>query len=104
MGFFALKCSKCQKSVVSKYKVIDGRARSWESDAVALLPDGTVVKGIYDGYGRIEEGKPNDEPDTDLMEHWEDGLKMLHAKCYTGQDYHELTHSKRCELQGFFDE
>lgn len=95
MGFFAKTCAKCKKSVVSSYKVQDGRAESWESIARAYHPDGGTTSGVYDGYGRING--------HDLMQDWDD-LKMVHAKCVVdGDTFENLPKSEDCPSQGFFD-
>ena len=99
MGFFAKCCSECGKSVVSSYKVRDHRARPWESDAVALLPNGDIHCGIYDGYGRVGN--------VSLVEPWQwDDVKMLHARCWQKKnepEYADVAESKNCPGQGYFD-
>ena len=68
MGFFSWNCLACGHSIRASHCALSGLSglmmgerqkvkmrnlRSWwMSDVVALMPEG-IVRGIYDGYGRI---------------------------------------------------
>lgn len=49
MGLSSWECVHCGLSILH-----NRRAKPYWSDAVAVLPDGRVFKGSYDGYGRLE--------------------------------------------------
>lgn len=51
MGFFSWNCQGCGKSIRSRYT--NAGHKNWMSRAVALTKNGSVVKGEYNGYGRI---------------------------------------------------
>lgn len=52
MGFFSWECKHCGKSIRSPYSVSE--FTSWMNDAVLIEADGSIIKGSYDGYGRLE--------------------------------------------------
>ncbi len=51
MGFFTSKCKKCRKSIVAPYDLSTGL--TWLNHVVAIRPDGFIIVGEYDGYGRV---------------------------------------------------
>ena len=53
MGFFSWDCRSCGHPLLSRH-VVNG-INYWMNDAVTILKNGEVVKGSYDGYGRIGE-------------------------------------------------
>lgn len=112
MGFFSWRCAECGRSIMNMY--VD----SAEGPAVrAIHKDGRVVRGVYDGYGRIEtdadsepyaEGKTVELVDGDWNVAYVESdetsrAKLVHAQCYTGQSFDELRHNERCPNQGYFD-
>lgn len=86
MGFFSKKCAVSKIPVMSSYV-----GAPVLSDVVALTPNGSVVRGTYDGYGRI-----NGE-DIDF-----ESVKLVLAPFYTGQTYGELGKSPWDDGQGYF--
>jgi hypothetical protein len=52
MGFFSFECKGCGHSILSAYSVDKGE-NEWMKDCVAVGEDGEVLKGEYDGYGRV---------------------------------------------------
>ena len=60
MGFFSWKCKACGHSIISGHS--SNTINEWMIKAVAILPDGTILKGEYDGYGRIEDENRNVSP------------------------------------------
>jgi hypothetical protein len=51
MGFFSYDCKLCGHPLLSHYVLKDKNA--WMNQGVAILEDGSVIKGEYDGYGRL---------------------------------------------------
>jgi len=69
MGFFSWECPCCGESIK--------QGNDWMGKCVALSDDGSVVKGDYDGYGRID-GRLGTVELTDM-----DGkFALYHQKCY----------------------
>lgn len=90
MGFFSWKCPGCTKSILSPYSV-DHRINSWMCSAVALLPNGSLIHVVYDGYGRIDGWTM-----PDLVAVW-------HRSCWVGAGRPEYSGpSANSDDQGFF--
>jgi hypothetical protein len=53
MGFFSWNCNACGHPLLSHY-VIEDR-NEWMNHGVAILEDGSILKGEYDGYGRLND-------------------------------------------------
>ena len=53
MGFFSQKCQGCAHPILSIWASND--VNDWMQQAVAITPNGSVLKGTYDGYGRLDE-------------------------------------------------
>lgn len=51
MGFFSQLCKGCEHPLLSVYSV--NQINYWMLNAVAVTPEGSVIIGEYDGYGRI---------------------------------------------------
>ena len=53
MGFFSWRCAKSDRPVMAQVAV---KNTPWEfaSCAVVLHRDGRVIRGVYDGYGRVQ--------------------------------------------------
>ena len=94
MGFFSWNCKKCSHSIKSPYDIPSG----WEymNEAVYLKPNGSIVIGDYDGYGRV--GNEGHEID------WEAGEPELwHKRCWENAGKPGFSgSSKYSEDQGFF--
>jgi len=58
MGFFSWNCNSCGHPLLSHYVLEDRNA--WMSNGVAILEDGSVLRGEYDGYGRLNDHEIND--------------------------------------------
>jgi len=52
MGFFSFECKGCGHSILSDYAVDKGE-NEWMKDCVAVAEDGSILRGEYDGYGRV---------------------------------------------------
>jgi hypothetical protein len=79
-GFFSWQCLGCGRSLLSSNAVDRGNDFGWMTDVVAVFQDGSVVKGEYDGYGRIDGSGPTVEVVDDM---WgKDGPSLWHEACW----------------------
>ena len=56
MGLFSAKC-KCRKPILPTFNT--HQINAWMSDCVAIYSDGKIVRGYYDGYGRLYDYDEN---------------------------------------------
>jgi hypothetical protein len=69
MGFFSWDCKCCGESMKE--------GNDWMGDVVIVGDDGSVIRGKYDGYGRVESRVG----EVEIVE--ADGhFACYHAKCY----------------------
>ena len=61
MGFSSWDCAGCGESVKAPHDLPPQLA--WQNELVAILPDGTMLAGVYDGYGRMTSS-PDKGPAT----------------------------------------
>jgi len=73
MGFFSWKCKHCNRSILNTEGV--NQKNAWMARAVAILASGNILKGDYDGYGRVGGASL-----PDLMGAQEPDL--YHASCW----------------------
>ena len=111
MGFFSWNCEVCKQSIKAPYEYPP--ELTWHTQAVAIMPDGTVYEGLYDGYGRINDDedshdlqaqKPPYDP-HDGREDWKKGEPTVyHADCYAkaGKPTEYKGPSDNADDQGFF--
>ena len=52
MGFFSQLCEGCQHPLLSIYA--SNHVNDWMRQAVVITPSGSLIKGEYDGYGRVD--------------------------------------------------
>jgi hypothetical protein len=74
MGLFSWECKRCSHPLLWDRATDDDGTNTWMSHAVALFPNGSVLVGDYDGYGRIggaEIGELGDEAETYHKACWE---------------------------------
>lgn len=76
MGFSSWSCKGCGRSIRSRYSA--SGLDDWMEKAVVLFADGSVVKGRYDGYGRLERG---DHSEIDFSESDDSGA-WWHVACW----------------------
>jgi hypothetical protein len=93
MGFFSKTCAKTHMPIVNVHR---GFPRF--HTIVALTPDGNVLEGVYDGYGRVN--------DVDILEDmnmddW-NKVKFVLRDSYKGEKYNELGKSRDELGQGWF--
>lgn len=94
MGFFSKTCAKTHLPIVSSFKDLPRL-----SAVVALLPNGTKITGLYDGYGRVG-GQGLVETDRGAYQ-WPK-VKMVLAEYYNGEEYEDLGKSHDELAQGWF--
>lgn len=93
MGFFSKTCAKTHLPVLSSM-----REEPRLSIVAALLPNGTVVIGDYDGYGRVN-GQDVRELDGEWI--WEK-VKFILRQHYDGEKYEDVGPSHDERAQGWF--
>lgn len=52
MGLFSSNCNGCGHPLLSP-QATNG-INSWMQNAVVITPNGSILKGTYDGYGRVD--------------------------------------------------
>jgi hypothetical protein len=96
MGFFSWDCKVCGHPMISHYAVNGDESVdiSWMTHVVVIDANGSILRGEYDGYGRVD-GREVD---------WTGEPQCYHKKCWelAGRpvDYNEP--SKSAYDQGFF--
>lgn len=100
MGFFSWECKGCDHPLLSEYAV--NSINAWMMRCVVVTEDGAILKGSYDGYGRLVT--PSDE--LDFVTNY-DTFTAWHEACWlaAGSPSHYQGPSKYADDQGyFFDE
>jgi len=59
MGFFSWDCKLCGHPLLSEHVLED--KNKWMNKCVALFESGSVIKGSYDGYGRLGDNDVEDQ-------------------------------------------
>ena len=93
MGFFSWKCEECGHPMLSDGAV--NHVNSWMNDVVVIIKNGSILKGSYDGYGRV------DDIDID----WDSGEpQCYHLACWESacEPTEHRGESKNAEDQGWF--
>jgi hypothetical protein len=88
MGFFSKTCAKTFMPIVAELR---GYPRF--HNVVALRPNGEIVEGVYDGYGRVNN--------VELHDDW-DKVKFVLSSAYNGESYNDLGKSGSELAQGWF--
>lgn len=96
MGFFSWNCKGCGHPLLGPMATED--LNGWMTDGVVILEDGTILKGEYDGYGRLDN--------RDINEVSECGgePECWHHSCWikAGKPTKWATGSEGSEDQGWF--
>jgi len=83
MGFFSWNCKCCGHPMLSPYAITE--TNGWMNNVVVLEADGSILRGEYDGYGRVGEHEINidseKEPECYHRSCWEKAGKPTE---YTG--------------------
>jgi hypothetical protein len=95
MGFFSWDCKRCGLAIMSPYQVNEDTA--WLNEAVALTSSGSMQRGDYDGYGRINGSEIEGIMDCQNPE-------MYHKACWklAGSPTEFTGESKSAQNQGYF--
>ena len=96
MGFFSWRCAKSKKPVMADVGV-QGSPWEFASDVVVLFKDGSVVKGSYDGYGRVFG-----DAHVELVDYPESQWRMVITRYYNGETFDQLAPNGHDPGQGFF--
>lgn len=97
MGFFSWKCAKSQKPIMAECAV-NGSPWQFASRVTLLFEDGTSIKGVYDGYGRVE----NSREAFELADLHESEWRMIISNYYDSEPFHTFSRNKFDPGQGFF--
>ena len=108
MGFFSSKCKVCERSIKAPYNITEDLF--WQNRIVAVLPDGKIIEGDYDGYGRIDrscdEAAAGLDEAVELPKHGEPQADWYHKRCHeaAGHPGQYTGGSDDAQDQGFFYE
>lgn len=93
MGFFSADCEGCGHPLLSDHAT--NEINAWMTDGVAILPNGSVIIGAYDGYGRLDGIE-----DAQIGY----GATVWHEPCWrvAGEPRIYLGESRSSEDQGWF--
>lgn len=97
MGFFSWKCAKTQNPIMAECAV-KGSPLEFASHVTLLFEDGSSIKGVYDGYGRVE----NSTEAFDLQDIPESDWRMVITNYYDSEPFHTFSKNKYDPGQGFF--
>ena len=104
MGLFSFDCLGCGHPMLSLLAA--NAVNKWMNLVVAILPDGRVIDGSYDGYGRVGDHKTN----LAAVGTWDDvgehhnGPACYHRACWldAGRPKTWKKQSQRSDDQGWF--
>jgi hypothetical protein len=94
MGMFSWDCEGCGHPLLSPF-VLENK-NGWMADVVALLNNGALIIGEYDGYGRVKN--------TDILDN---APMVYHHACWKlmGEPRKHVAESEPSADQGcFFDD
>ena len=98
MGLFSCDCKYCDHPLLS---IMACHAdNTWMNEAVVIRPDGELIYGPYDGYGRVGDGE------LGWSENVIDGSTCYHYACWIvlGRPLEFSGASESSEDQGWFFE
>jgi len=97
MGFFSQDCIECGDSIIAPYDMPAGM--EWQNKAVVFTPNGSMLRGDYDGYGAVGY-------DADGMGRYDIGMDntVYHERCWeaAGKPMEYRGPSDGADDQGFF--
>jgi hypothetical protein len=102
MGLFSWKCALSNVEIANN--MID--MPTWMSEIVVLQEDGTVLKGSYDGYGRVRTDVGTVDFYREFMD--KNGWDMdstptvVLQRAYDGESFDQVDPSPMAEFQGHF--
>ena len=94
MGFFSWNCRECGQSILNVHAITP--KTKWRNEMVAVLKNGSVLFGPYDGYGRVG--------DIEIPDSYETPPDVYHVRCYgkAGTPNQYKGGSEHAEDQGYF--
>ena len=98
MGFFSWRCAKSGRPVMAQVAV---KNTPWEfaSRAVVLHRDGRVIRGVYDGYGRVL----HHSEELELTDMAEENWRLVIEQYYQGERFEDFPAKNAWDQgQGFF--
>jgi hypothetical protein len=78
MGFSSVLCVACEHPLLSP--AATNELNGWMSDVVVLHRSVGVLRGRYDGYGRVEELSEHDNADAQRVDLW--SSRCWHEACW----------------------
>lgn len=105
MGFFSQDCEACGHPLLGMPAT--DRTNRWMNDGVAIMPDGKIITGGYDGYGMLDGTFEGTDEDGDYPEptfSWESGVTTWHQRCWelSGSPTDNRGDSRSSADQGWF--
>jgi hypothetical protein len=98
MGLFSYECKRCTKSLLSPEAA--RKPFEWMTHVVAVIEGGSISRGTYDGYGRIEfrSGTECELPEDERFDAYHDACWIANGKPseWSGKN------AKRARDQGWF--
>jgi len=95
MGFFSKTCAKTHLPIITIQKLGFDQFKN----VTSLFPDGKVLTGEYDGYGRVGGVSVIDDNYTEKT--W-NAVKFVLSAHYNGESYKDLRKSGNELGQGYF--
>jgi hypothetical protein len=97
VGFYSAKCEGCSHPLLCLQAT--GDINAWMIQAVAITPDGSLLKGEYDGYGSLHS--PSGAEFSDAVGHI---TTVWHRACWeaAGKPDDYRGESAYAEDQGWF--
>lgn len=105
MGLFSADCESCGNPILATFNV--DRINRWMSEGVSIGNDGSVVIGIYDGYGTLTNKTGEHEGRVGIWTKDKSGPTVWHRACWkvAGSPRDYRGESRSSDDQGhFFDE
>lgn len=101
MGFFSWNCKKCGHPMLSEYAISE--KNGWMNKVVVILPGGSILKGSYDGYGRVD-GREIDGYEWTDDDEMTNSPQCYHEACWKaeGKPSEYTEGSNDSEDQGYF--
>jgi len=104
MGFFSWNCAKTGEPILAGDGIEWPKEVQANTQVVYLTPNGSVVRGEYDGYGRVNGTDVTHRySDADVRDGGADKEPVLViAKYYDGEKFEDLKPSEHQAEQGYF--
>jgi hypothetical protein len=102
MGFFSWDCITCGHPLLSEWAV--NKINEWMEDVVVIESNGNILKGFYDGYGRVVDREENGERILNQYDTDQKDPEAYHKACWevSGSPTTFSKSSLGSDDQGFF--